>query len=106
MKKIFVFLLVCFGLVWPGPAAHAAYHSFEYAAGLSPTEVVDKTQLEGWITQVDYRGDKFRVFDPRGFERTVRTKPGTIGDYRRGDHVKVTIDRDYQRAGLIEKMNG
>ena len=103
MKKSFVFLLVFLGLGWVGTAAHAAHHSFEYAAGLSPTETVDKTQLEGWITRVDYNKNSFRLFDPRGFERTVRTKPGTIGDYHLGDHVKVTIDPEYQRASLIEK---
>jgi hypothetical protein len=103
MKKTFLFILACLILGAAGENAEAAYHSFEYAAGLSPTESVDKTQLEGWIVKVDYNKSSFRMLDPRGFERTVRTKSGTIGDYRRGDHVKVTIDRDYQRASFIEK---
>ena len=104
MKKTYVFLLVFLGLGWAGADAHAAYHSFEYAAGLSPTEVVDKTQLEGWIVKVDYNKGTFRMLDPRGFERTVRTKLGTIGDYRRGDHVKVSVDPDYRLAAFIEKI--
>ncbi len=103
MKKIFV-LFACLSLALPGITAQAAYHSFEYAAGLKPTEAVDKTQLEGWITKVDYSKNSFRLLDPRGFERTVITKLGMIGDYRRGDHVKVTIDPDYQRAGMIQKI--
>ncbi len=103
MKKVFFFLMVCFSLGCAGTSAHAAYHSFEYAAGLSPTEVVDKNQLEGWIVKVDYNKNSFRLLDPRGFQRTVRTKLGIIGGYRLGDHVKVTIDPDYNRAGVIEK---
>ena len=74
MKKTFFFLLVLAGLGLSA-SAQAAYHSFEYAAGLPPTEVVDKTQLEGWIVKVDYRDNSFRLLDPRGFERTVTTKP-------------------------------
>ncbi len=101
MKKTFLSLLLLAGLAVP---AQAAYHSFEYAAGLPPTEAVDKSQLEGWIVKVDYRNNEFRLLDPRGFERTVTTKPGSIGDYRLGDHVKVTIDPDYRVAPLIEKV--
>ena len=103
MKKTFLFLLLCLGLGY-GASAQAAYHSFEYAAGLSPTEVVDKTQLEGWIVKVDYRGNTFRLLDPRGFERTIHLKRGSIGEYRLGDHVKVSIDPDYRVAPFIEKI--
>ena len=103
MKKIFSLLLFFAGLGL-GVPAHAAYHSFEYAAGLSPTEVVDKTQLEGWIVKVDYTKSSFRLLDPRGFERTVKIKPGNIGDYHRGEHVKVTINPDYRLPPLVEKI--
>ena len=84
--------------------AQAAYHSFDYAAGSSPTEAVDKTQLEGWIVKVDYKGSNFRILDPRGFERTVTVKPGAIGDYRRGDHVKVILDPDREWMSQIAKL--
>jgi hypothetical protein len=104
MKKIPVFFLMALGLGCSASFAHAAYHSFEGAAGLAPTEVVDKSQLEGWIVKVDYRGNSFRLLDPRGFERTVKTLPGAIGSYRLGDHVKVSIDPDYRVAPLIEKV--
>ena len=103
MKKIFFFLLLGAGL-GAGASAHAAYHSFEYAAGLSPTEAVDKSQLEGWIVKVDYTKSTFRLLDPRGFERTVKIKPGSIGDYHRGEHVKVTINPDYRLSPLVEKI--
>ncbi len=72
------------------------------AAGVK--EPVDKHVMEGWITRVDYRSSQFRLLDPRGFQRQVTTKPGTIGDYRLGDHVRVEIDPDYKRARLIEKI--
>ena len=103
MKKIFILSLLCFGL-GSGISAYAAYHSFEYAAGLSPTEAVDKTQMEGWIVKVDYTKSTFRLLDPRGFERTVKIKPGSIGDYHRGEHVKVTINPDYRLAPFVEKL--
>ena len=103
MRKKLFFLLLCAGLS-SGTSAHAAYHSFEYAAGLSPTEAVDKTQMEGWIVKVDYTKSTFRLLDPRGFERTVKIKPGNIGDYHRGEHVKVTINPDYRLAPLVEKV--
>ena len=103
MKKSSIILSVLLSLGAALPAS-AAYHSFEGAAGLAPTEVVDKSQLEGWIVKVDYRDNEFRLLDPRGFERTVTAKAGTIGDYRRGDHVKVSIDPDYRVPPVIEKL--
>ena len=65
---------------------------------------VDKNNLEGWIIEVDYQKNAFRLLDPRGFQRRVITKPGMIGDYRIGDKVRVVIDPDYGRAGSIEKL--
>ena len=85
-------------------SAEAAYRSFEGAAGVSPSKTVDKTQLEGWITKVEYKQNTFRLMDPRGFERTVTLKPGWINDYRLGDHVKVSIDRDFPWTTLVEKL--
>ena len=104
MKKFLIVLagLMCFSS-WTG-TAQAAFHSFDYAAGLSPTQTVDKTQLEGWIIKVDYRQSSIRLMDPRGFERTVPVKHGTIGDYRRGDHVKVTLDREREWLSQVEKV--
>lgn len=98
--------LFCFGVLLfaVSGAAHAAYHSFEYAAGSAPTEVVDKTQMEGWIVKVDYKGNNFRMLDPRGFERSVTPKFGTIGDYQRGDRVKVRIDRDREWMSEVVKL--
>ena len=105
MKNVSIFLSLTLSLLgYALTPAYAAYHSFEYAAGLSPTEVVDKTQMEGWIVKVDYRNNSFRLLDPRGFERTVRTKHGVIGHYRLGDHVKVSINSDYRVSPLIEKL--
>ena len=104
MKKTILSLIAFLCVLPQGPAAQAAYHSFEGAAGLAPTEAVDKTQLEGWIVKVDYKQGSFRILDPRGFERTVFTKPGTIGDFQRGDHVKVSIDRDREWLSQIVKL--
>ena len=72
------------------------------AAGMS--EPVDKDNLEGWIIGVNYQKSVFRLLDPRGFQRLVTTKPGTIGDYRLGDKVRVEIDPEYDRARSIEKI--
>ena len=102
-NPVFFLIAVLFALL-PIRTAHAAARSFEHAAGLSPTETVDKTQLEGWIVKVDYKQNNFRILDPRGFERTVFTKPGTIGDYQRGDHVKVSIDRDREWMSQVVKL--
>ena len=104
MRRSAFFLIAVFCTLSAARSAEAAYHSFEYAAGLSPTEVVDKTKLEGWIVKVDYKQNSFRLLDPRGFERTIQTKPGTIGDYQRGDHVKVSIDREREWLSQIEKL--
>ena len=104
MKKTVFSFMALLLISLPGAAALAAYHSFEYAAGMPPTQAVDKTQLEGWIVKVEYKQNCFRLLDPRGFERTVSTKPGTIGDYHRGDHVKVSIDRDRVWMSTIEKV--
>ena len=103
MKKAILFLIAALSVLIPGPA-QAAYHSFDQAAGLKPTETVDKSQLEGWIVKVDYKQNSFRVLDPRGFERTVFTKPGTIGGFQRGDHVKVSIDREREWMSQIVKL--
>ena len=104
MKKSVFYFVVFLSVVLCASPAQAAYRSFEYAAGLPPTQAVDKTQLEGWIVSVDYNHGRFRLLDPRGFERTVLTKPGTIGDYHRGDHVKVSMDRDREWMSVIEKF--
>ena len=102
-KTIFSFSALLF-LVSPLSSAQAAYHSFDQAAGLSPTEIVDKTQLQGWIVKIDYKQNNFRLMDPRGFERKVTAKFGTIGQYRIGDHVKVTVNPDWRLASQIEKI--
>jgi len=73
------------------------------AAGV--TGLVDKDNLEGWIINIDYRANLFRLLDPRGFQKRVATKPGVIGDYRIGDKVRVEIDPDYKRARTIEKIS-
>ena len=103
MKKNIIFLVIGAVLAGGGPA-NAAYRSFDYAAGLSPAETVDKTKMEGWVTKVDYRLNRFRILDPRGFERAVTVKPGTIGDYRRGDHVRVSLDTVRPWASMVEKI--
>lgn len=82
------------------PMVHAA----DALAPAPQTEVLDKNRLEGWIIGVDYRNSNFRVLDPRGFQRRVATKPGTIGDYKLGDRVRVEIDPGYKRASMIEKL--
>ena len=102
MKKYF-FSFVFFFL-FLGCSAQAAYRSFDGAAGIAPSKTVDKTRLEGWIIRVDYEHNRFRLMDPRGFERMVTPKSGTIADYRLGDHVKVTMDQNYPQATLVEKL--
>ena len=103
MKKYlfpFVFVMIFFSQNQAG----AAYRSFDQAAGVDPAKTVDKTQLEGWITQVDYRQNRFRLMDPRGFERSVTPKSGSIADYHLGDHVKVTMEQRCPWATSIEKI--
>ena len=102
-KMIFSFSAFLFLFSSASPV-QAAYHSFDYAAGLAPTETVDKSQLEGWIVKVDYKQNNFRLMDPRGFERKVTARFGTIGQYRIGDHVKVTVNPDWRLASQIEKI--
>ena len=68
------------------------------------SSLIDKNHLEGWIVRIDYTKSHFRLLDPRGFEKRVVTKPGTIGDYRIGDKVRVEIDPGYKRASVIEKI--
>jgi hypothetical protein len=82
----------------------AVSQAIEMGPAAGVPEAVDKDQLEGWITSVDYRSSDFRLLDPRGFQRRVTAKPGTIGDYRLGDRVRVIIDPDYDRAESIEKL--
>ena len=103
MKKILFSFAILFPALWLANA-DAAYHSFEYAAGLPSTQAVDKTQLEGWVVSVDYHHGSFRLLDPRGFERSITVRPGTIGGYRRGDHVKVSLDRDREWMSTVEKL--
>jgi len=101
MKKFIpgMFWLVVASLIFV-PMVLAA----DLAASTGQTEVIDKNRLEGWIVRIDYNKNHFRLLDPRGFERRVVTKPGTIGDYRIGDKVRVEIDPGYKRASLIEKL--
>ena len=90
-------LLLGTGVVW------AADPMASGAAG-GGTAAFDKNHLEGWIIGVDYRGNNFRLLDGRGFQKRVVTKPGTIGDFRLGDRVRVEIDPGYKRANSIEKL--
>ena len=94
------FLAVC---SWFGTGPAAAADSMP-AGTVTGTAAFDKNHLEGWIIGVDYRGSNFRLLDARGFQKRVVTKPGTIGDYRIGDKVRVEIDPGYKRASSIEKL--
>ena len=81
-----------------------------FAAELTPSQTLpyipeDTSQVEGWIVRIDYTRNIFRVLDPRGFEKYVKTKPGIIGDYRMGDKVRVVMDPDYKVAKTIEKIS-
>ena len=104
MKKVIGSFIIFLGLCSSVSPVHAAYHAFDQAAGSGPSTAVDKSQLEGWITQVNYQRSNFRMLDPRGFERTITLKPGIIADYRMGDHVKVTMQQTYPYATLVEKL--
>ena len=104
MKKFACFFVFFFCVYFSGGIAQAAYRSFDGAAGIAPSKTVDKTQLEGWIIEVNYQQNNFRLMDPRGFDRKVTPKAGTIAGYRLGDHVKVVIDQNYPRATLVEKL--
>ena len=104
MKKVIFSFVVFFCACFSADVAQAAFRSSDQAAGLAPSVVVDKTQLEGWITKVDYEHNHFRLMDPRGFERVVTPKAGTIAGYHLGDHLKVVIDQHYPHATLIEKL--
>ena len=99
-RAAFAFFVLGFSPFLGVPSVSAA----ERGAVLGTAESVDKNNLEGWIIEVDYQKNAFRLLDPRGFQRRVITKPGMIGDYRIGDKVRVVIDPDYGRAGSIEKL--
>ena len=92
------FLAIC---LWLGTGVVSAADPAGTATGAA---AIDKNHLEGWIIGVDYRGSNFRLLDARGFQKRVVTKPGTIGDYRIGDKVRVEIDPGYKRASSIEKL--
>lgn len=60
--------------------------------------------FEGWIVKIEYNKNLFRLLDPRGFEKKINTKPGIIGDYRMGDHIRVEVDPVIKTAYSIEKL--
>jgi hypothetical protein len=97
MFGIFLFVLSWFRFV---PVVLAA--DTNVSAG--KTEALDKNHLEGWINQVNYPENKFRMLDPRGFQSRVITKPGMIGDYKVGDRVRVEFEPGHNRANSIEKL--
>ena len=102
MTKKIVFVLLAAGAFSFLGAGRSFAVEMGPAAGV--TEPVDKDNLEGWIIGVNYQKSMFRLLDPRGFQRVVTTKSGTIGDYHLGDKVRVEIDPDYERARSIEKI--
>ena len=104
MKKRIFLLVVAAGVCFSAGFAQAAFRSSDQAAGINPSTRVDKTQLEGWIIRVDCARNHFRLLDPRGFERTVTPKAGTITEYRSGDRVKVMMRQNYPHDTLIEKL--
>lgn len=103
MKKAAFAFGIALGILSAGAGTVLASDAMT-AAPAPAAGPVDKNQLEGWINGIDYRNSQFRLLDPRGFQRRVVTKPGIIGDYRIGDHVRVQIDPDYKRARSIEKL--
>ncbi len=60
--------------------------------------------FEGWIVKIEYNKSLFHLLDPRGFEKKINTKPGIIGDYRMGDHIRVEVDPVIKTAYTIEKL--
>ncbi len=71
----------------------------------APTlESSDPNVFEGWIVKIEYNKNRFRLLDPRGFEKKINTKPGIIGDYRMGDHIRVEVDPVIKTAYTIEKL--
>jgi hypothetical protein len=71
----------------------------------TPTiESANPNVFEGWIVKIEYNKNLFRLLDPRGFEKKINTKPGIIGDYRMGDHIRVEVDPVIKTAYTIEKL--
>ncbi len=75
------------------------------APAQTPTiESANPNVFEGWIVKIEYNRNLFRLLDPRGFEKKINTKPGIIGDYRMGDHIRVEVDPVIKTAYTIEKL--
>lgn len=75
------------------------------ASAQTPTmESSNPNVFEGWIVKIEYNKNLFRLLDPRGFEKKINTKPGIIGDYRMGDHIRVEVDPVIKTAYSIEKL--
>ena len=71
-----------------------------FAAETSSAEA----DLQGWVQEVDYSHGRILLMDERGFKRRVMVRRGTIGDYRHGDHVRVTLDPDREWMNTVEKI--
>ncbi len=71
---------------------------------ISTMESSNPNVFEGWIVKIEYNKNQFRLLDPRGFEKKISTKPGIIGDYRMGDHIRVEVDPVIKTAYAIEKL--
>ncbi len=104
MKKHFKwFALSLVSLCWivSAPAAKADFSAPTQVSGM---ESQKPNVFEGWIVKIEYNKNMFRLLDPRGFEKKIKTKPGIIGDYRMGDHVRVEVDPAIKTAYSIEKL--
>lgn len=81
-----------------------SYAGFSSPAQPTTMESNNPNVFEGWIVKIEYNKNMFRLLDPRGFEKKIKTKPGIIGDYRMGDHIRVEVDPEIKTAYSIEKI--
>lgn len=85
-------------------ASSPAYAEMVTASPANSIGSAASNTYEGWIVRIEYNKNSFRLLDPRGFEKKIKTKPGMIGDYRIGDHLRVEVDPERKTAYSIEKL--
>ena len=64
----------------------------------------DADHLQGWVQDVDYSHGTFGLLDESGHQHRVMARRGTITEYKRGDHVRVTLDPDREWMNTVEKI--
>ncbi len=104
MKNILKLTACCVASLLLILTASVSQADISMPAQTSTIESSNPNVFEGWIVKIEYNRNLFRLLDPRGFEKKITTKPGIIGDYRMGDHIRVEVDPVIKTAYTIEKL--